>query len=98
VPGFQDAIRAYVLHSIGITFRRVSTRVLSDWLKLEAPALQALLADKVRVVLVRGLASVCVCVHVCLCVCVCVYVCVYMSVCARVCVYVCVCIVQAACS
>lgn len=47
VPGFQDAIREYVLHSIGITFRRVSTRVLAEWLKLEPPALKQLLADKV---------------------------------------------------
>lgn len=48
VPGFQDAIREYVLHSIGITFRRVSTRVLADWLKLEPPALKQLLADKTK--------------------------------------------------
>jgi hypothetical protein len=47
VPGFQDAIREYVLHSIGISFRRVNTRVLADWLKLEPPALKQLLADKV---------------------------------------------------
>jgi hypothetical protein len=47
VPGFQDAIRAYVLHSIGITFRRISSKVLADWLKLEPPALKQLLADKV---------------------------------------------------
>jgi hypothetical protein len=48
VPGFQDAIRGYVLHSVGITFRRVHTRVLGEWLRLEGPALQALLAEKVR--------------------------------------------------
>lgn len=47
VPGFQDAIREYVVHSIGITFRRVSMRVLADWLRLEPPALKQLLADKV---------------------------------------------------
>jgi hypothetical protein len=47
VPGFQDAIREYVLHSIGISFRRVSTRVLADWLKLDAGSLKQLLADKV---------------------------------------------------
>lgn len=47
VPGFQDAIREYVVHSIGISFRRVSMRVLADWLKLEPPALKQLLADKV---------------------------------------------------
>jgi hypothetical protein len=48
VTGFQDAIREYVLHSIGISFRRVSTRVLADWLKLDAGSLKQLLADKVR--------------------------------------------------
>ncbi|KAF6256180.1 eukaryotic translation initiation factor 3k [Scenedesmus sp. NREL 46B-D3] len=48
VPGFQDAIRAYVLHSISITFQRVSMRVLADWLKLEGSALQQLLADKAK--------------------------------------------------
>jgi hypothetical protein len=47
VPGFQDAIRGYVLHSISITFQRVSARVLGDWLKLDGSALQQLLADKV---------------------------------------------------
>ena len=36
-----------MLHSIGISFRRVSTRVLADWLKLDASALKQLLADKV---------------------------------------------------
>lgn len=58
VPGFQDAIREYVLHSIGISFRRVSTRVLADWLRLEPPALKQLLADKVCCV-----SAVCVCVR-----------------------------------
>lgn len=47
VPGFQDAIRNYVLHSLSITFQRVSLRVLGDWLKLDGSALQQLLADKV---------------------------------------------------
>jgi hypothetical protein len=48
VPGFQDAIRGYVLHSISISFQRVSMRVLGDWLKLDGAALQQLLAEKVR--------------------------------------------------
>ncbi|WIA43891.1 hypothetical protein OEZ86_010301 [Tetradesmus obliquus] len=48
VPGFQDAIRNYVLHSLSITFQRVSLRVLGDWLKLDGSALQQLLADKAK--------------------------------------------------
>lgn len=48
VPGFQDAIRDYVLHSMGTTFQKVSTRVLGEWLRLEGPALNALLAEKTK--------------------------------------------------
>lgn len=47
VPGFYDAIRSYVLHSISITFRKVSKQVLGDWLRLEGASLQQLIAEKV---------------------------------------------------
>jgi hypothetical protein len=48
VPGFYDAIRAYVLHSISISFRRVSKQVLADWLRVEGTSLQQLIAEKER--------------------------------------------------
>ncbi|KAF8061074.1 RBBP9 [Scenedesmus sp. PABB004] len=48
VPGFADAVRGYVLHAVGITFQRVSTRVLADWLRLDGAPLQQLLADKAK--------------------------------------------------
>lgn len=44
VPGFYDSVREYVLHTLGITFQRVSKRVLADCLKLEGQSLDDLIA------------------------------------------------------
>lgn len=48
VPGFEDAVRAYVLRSVvGAAFQRIHARTLGEWLRLDAGALQQLLQEKV---------------------------------------------------
>eukprot|EP00798_Chlamydomonas_sp_ICE-L_P020020 gene20020-26736_t len=46
VPGFYDAVRAYVLHTLSISFQRVPKSVLGEYLQLEGASLDNLIKDK----------------------------------------------------
>ncbi|GMH43847.1 hypothetical protein BSKO_11781 [Bryopsis sp. KO-2023] len=48
VPKFYDAIRAYVLHVVGISYQKILMDVLGPYLKLEGKDLQKLVDAKVR--------------------------------------------------
>eukprot|EP00884_Botryococcus_braunii_P019673 jgi/Botrbrau1/638/Bobra.0161s0028.2 len=47
VPGFYEAIRAYILHCLTTTCQKVSKQVLSESLRMEAGALDNLIQEKV---------------------------------------------------
>jgi len=46
VPGFYDAVRSYILHSIGISCQTVTRKVLADSLQMEGQSLDNLLAEQ----------------------------------------------------
>lgn len=46
VPGFYEAVRAFVLHVVTITFAKVPKKILGEYLKLEGAALDKLIAEK----------------------------------------------------
>lgn len=48
VPGFMDAARRFVSHTLCITFARLPKRQLGEALRLEGRELDAYLQDKVR--------------------------------------------------
>lgn len=48
VPGFLDAARRFVAHTLSITFVRITKREAADALRLEARELDAYLAERVR--------------------------------------------------
>ena len=44
VPGFHDAMRANILHLLGITFQRIHKTVLGSYLQLEGVELDKLVS------------------------------------------------------
>lgn len=48
VPGFMDAARRYVAHTLAITFARVSKRQAAEALRLEGRELDAFLAERAQ--------------------------------------------------
>lgn len=47
VTGFETAVRKYILHVFGITYRKVHKKVLGAALQLEGAALEALVSARV---------------------------------------------------
>ncbi|KAL6749163.1 eukaryotic translation initiation factor 3k [Haematococcus lacustris] len=47
VPGFEAAVRRYILHVLGLSFQRVSRRVLGEALQLQGAELDSLISSQV---------------------------------------------------
>ncbi|KAJ9517695.1 hypothetical protein QJQ45_003983 [Haematococcus lacustris] len=47
VPGFESAVRRYILHVLGLSFQRVSRRVLGEALQLQGAELDSLISSQV---------------------------------------------------
>ncbi|KAJ9518387.1 hypothetical protein QJQ45_010286 [Haematococcus lacustris] len=46
VPGFESAVRRYILHVLGLSFQRVSRRVLGEALQLQGAELDSLVSGQ----------------------------------------------------
>lgn len=48
MPGFYEAVRAFILHIVGINFQKVSSQTLGEYLQIDAASLKALIAEKTK--------------------------------------------------